>query len=221
MEKEHLDRTLAMLAILAMLIVMAMIVAIVTTGVGQDFFQSARPIDEFIGKVTANPNNALGLRINLGLDNLFIVVYATYFVVLAVRFRSTMDSQMITVALGAILLTALLDAIENQHITVMIHSVQHGLPITVAESQLQMVVSSVKFHSSYVALFLFALGFLREGAWGRAIAWVFWLYVVLGLIAMVTPIELARPLALGRTVFFVVSFLLSAMFFRRSASRRD
>ena len=221
MGSAKLDRTLAGLAGLAMLIVVALIVGIVLTGVGQDFFQSARPTEEFVAKVTTNPAHALGLRINLGLDNLFIVIYATYFVVLAERFNAGMNSRIMTVALSAILLTAFLDAIENAHIMMMLHSIQHALPVSVTESQWQMVLSQVKFHSSYVALFLFALCFWKEGVWGRAIAAVFWLYVLLGLTAMVMPIELARPLALGRTLFFITSFLLSALFFWRAQLHRN
>lgn len=215
MGKMNLDQMLSKLAALAILIVIALIVGIVMTGAGQDFFQVARSTEEMVNKVISNPAHALGLRINLGFDNFFIVLYASYFVLLAVRFSATVDSRMITVALSAILLTAFLDAVENGHIMMMIHSIQHGLPVSVTESQGQMVLSHVKFHSSYVALFLFAFGFWKEGGLGRAIASVFWLYALLGLVVMVMPTELARPLALGRTLFFIASFLLSAVFFRR------
>jgi hypothetical protein len=215
MNRAELDRTLFVLALLAVLIVVAIIAGIVATGMGQDFFQAARPIDAYIARFTDKPVNPLGLRINLGLDNLFIVVYATYFVVLAVRFRPVMDTWMLAIALGAILLTALLDAVENHHILVMLHSAEQKLPVTIAETQLQMIASDVKFHCSYLSVFLFAFGFRQEGKLGRVIAWVFWLYVALGVVVFVTPVDAARPLALGRTVFFIVSFLLSATLFRR------
>lgn len=220
MERTYLDHVLAVLAMLAIVTVAALIVSLVATGVGQDFFQSARSVDEMVNKVMGAPNNAMGLRLNIGFDNLFIVLYATYFTVLASRFASTLDARILTVALGSILLTALLDAAENHHFTMMIHSMQHGLPVTVAESQIQMIASNVKFHASYLALALFSIGFLREGGLARAVAWLLWLYIAVELVSRVMPVEYGRTLALVRTVFFVASFLISGIYFGRNASRR-
>jgi hypothetical protein len=217
MDTMRLDRMLAALAGLAALIVAGMVVGIVTTGMSQDFFQSARPIEAHIARLTASPLGATGLRINLGLDNLFIVVYGAFFVFLAVRLRAVLDPWAGTVALAAILLTALLDAIENHHILMMLHSAERGMSLSTGESQIQMILSAVKFHSSYLATFLLAFGFLRLGGLGRAIAWALWLYVPLGIVISVLPIEIAGPWALGRTCFFVAAFVLSAVLFWRSA----
>jgi hypothetical protein len=217
MDTMRLDRMLAALAGLAALIVAGMVVGIVSTGMSQDFFQSARPIEAHIARLTASPLGATGLRINLGLDNLFIVVYGAFFVFLAVRLRAVLDPWAGAVALAAILLTALLDAIENHHILMMLHSAERGISLATGESQIQMIVSAVKFHSSYLATFLLAFGFLRLGGLGRAIAWALWLYVPLGVVISVLPIEIAGPWALGRTCFFVAAFVLSAVLFWRSA----
>jgi hypothetical protein len=217
MDTTRLDRMLAALAGLAALIVAGMVVGIVSTGMSQDFFQSARPIEAHIARLTASPLGATGLRINLGLDNLFIVVYGAFFVFLAVRLRAVLDPWAGAVALAAILLTALLDAIENHHILMMLHSAERGMSLATGESQIQMIVSAVKFHSSYLATFLLAFGFLRLGGVGRAIAWALWLYVPLGVVISVLPIEIAGPWALGRTCFFVAAFVLSAVLFWRSA----
>ena len=217
MDTTRLDRMLAVLAGLAALIVAGMVVGIVSTGMSQDFFQSARPIEAHIARLTAGPLGATGLRINLGLDNLFIVVYGAFFVFLAVRLRAVLDPWAGTVALAAILLTALLDAIENHHILMMLHSAERGMSLSTGESQIQMILSAVKFHSSYLATFLLAFGFLRLGGLGRAIAWALWLYVPLGVVISALPIEIAGPWALGRTCFFVAAFVLSAVLFWRSA----
>jgi hypothetical protein len=214
MDTTRLDR---MLAGLAALIVAGMVVGIVSTGMSQDFFQSARPIEAHIARLTASPLGATGLRINLGLDNLFIVVYGAFFVFLAVRLRAVLDPWAGAVALAAILLTALLDAIENHHILMMLHSAERGMSLSTGESQIQMILSAVKFHSSYLATFLLAFGFLRLGGLGRAIAWALWLYVPLGVVISALPIEIAGPWALGRTCFFVAAFVLSAVLFWRSA----
>ena len=73
MEIRSLDRVLAILATLAALTVAAMVVAILYTRGTQDFFQSARPVEAY-GAYLATPLVALGLRLNLGLDNLFMIL---------------------------------------------------------------------------------------------------------------------------------------------------
>ena len=220
MNQKELDRALAVLAFLAAAIVIAMIAGILMTHIAQDFFQSARPVDEFSNKMADNPVSSFGLRLNLGLDNVFIVVYGAFFVFLAVRFREVMDRWVSGVALGAMLLTVFLDAVENQHILVMLHSMQHLLSLTSEESRIQMVASAVKFHSSYVGIFLFAFGYWKQGGLGRWIARIFWLgYLPLGLLILAMPVELTKPVALARVSFFVIAFLLSGILFMRSAKQ--
>jgi hypothetical protein len=212
MEIRSLDRVLAILATLAALTVAAMVVAILYTRGTQDFFQSARPVEAY-GAYLATPLVALGLRLNLGLDNLFIIFYGAFFIMLSVRLRAMLDGRLLTVALAAMMLTLVLDAIENHHIMTMVHSVQNGLPISVTDGQLQMIASQVKFHASYLAALLFAFGFLQFGRLGRIIAVVLWCYIPCGVLISVTPVESAQPLVLGRTIFFVFAFILSAVLF--------
>jgi hypothetical protein len=212
MEIRSLDRVLAILATLAALTVAAMVVAILTTGGTQDFFQTARSVEAY-GAYLATPLVALGLRLNLGLDNLFMIFYGAFFIMLSVRLRAMLDGRLLTVALAAMMLTLALDAIENHHIMTMVHSVQNGLPISVTDGQLQMIASQVKFHSSYLAVLLFSFGFLQFGRLGRIIAVVLWCYIPCGVLISVTPVEQAGALVLGRTIFFVFAFILSAVLF--------
>jgi len=212
----ELNRALAILGVLAAGIVALMVIGIVTTGASQGFFQSARPVEAYVARIAERPLHALGLRINLGLDNLFIVVYCAFFALLSARFRPELSPCMNAVALGCLLLTALLDAAENQHIEMMLHSIEHGIQLSPAETQLQMVLSSVKFHSSYVSLFLYGFGFYRIQRLGRIIAGVLWFgYVPFGILISVMPNEYVRPFALGRTSFSVAAFLLAAILFAR------
>ena len=212
MEIRSLDRVLAILATLAALTVAAMVVAILTTGGTQDFFQTARSVEAYSAYL-ATPLLALGLRLNLGLDNLFMIFYGAFFLALSVRLRTILDSRLLTVALAAMMLTLVLDGIENHHIMTMVHSIQHGLPLAVTDGQLQMIASQVKFHASYLAAFLFAFGFLQFGRLGRIIAVVLWCYIPCGVLISVTPVESAQALVLGRTIFFVFAFILSAVLF--------
>ena len=166
-----LNRTLAALAFLASATVIVMVVAIVATGFSQQIFELA-PSPAFVADQLREPVHALGLRINLGLDNLFIVVYSAFFVFLAVRLRTLLSPAIVAVALAALILTALLDAVENHHILLMLHDFQHGAPISVDELEWQMRVSNLKFHASYVGVFLFAFGLYRLGGLARVIAFL-------------------------------------------------
>lgn len=78
---------------------------------------------------------------------------------------------------------------------------------------LQINASQIKFHSSYLGVLLFSFGFSRLGRLGRAVAIVLWIYIPFGILISVVPVELAQPLVLARTIFFVFAFILSAILF--------
>src|SRR5713226_4612259 len=104
MEIRSLDRTLALFATLAALTVAAMVVGIISTKGSQDFFQTARAIDAYSAHL-AIPLVPLGLRVNLGLDNLFMIFYGTFFILLSVRLRGMLDPYLLSAALAAMMLT--------------------------------------------------------------------------------------------------------------------
>jgi hypothetical protein len=220
MDIRFVDRLLAILATLCAATVAAMVIGIVWTKSSQDFFQTARSVEAFTAHLAASPLNPLGLRINLGLDNLFLILYAAFFVVLAARLRDMLDSRILAVALAAILMTTFLDALENHHIIEMTHAIETGLPISIADGQFQMVASQIKFHASYLSVLLFSFGFWQLGRFGRVIAVVLWCYIPCGVLISVVPPDAAKPLVLGRTIFFVFAFVLSAvLFFARTQER--
>jgi hypothetical protein len=115
MEIRSLDRMLAILATLAALTVAGMVVAILYTRGSQDFSRlraRSKPTAPYL----ATPLVAFGLRLNLGLDNLFMIFYGAFFVLLSVRLRAMLDGRLLGIALAAMMLTVVLDAIENhQH----------------------------------------------------------------------------------------------------------
>ena len=207
----------ATLAFLASAIVLCMVVGIFATGFSQEFFQLAPSIGAIAEQLSDQPAHAFGLRLNLGLDNLFIVVYCAFFVLLAVRLRGLLSPVTIGVALAALLLTGLLDALENHHILAVLHALQHGAPLSSDELKFEMVESNLKFHASYIGSFLFAFGFFRLGGLGRVIAWLLWLgYVPLGMITFAVPAETTVPFALARTAFFELAFALAGVHFLRN-----
>jgi hypothetical protein len=218
MDIRSLDRTLAILATLAASTVAAMVLAILYSHSSQDFFQTAHSIEAASAHL-ATPLAPLGLRLNLGLDNLFMIFYAAFFIVLTVRLREILDPYLLSVALAALMLTVFLDSLENHHIMTMVDSIQQGLPVSVIDGQLQMIASQIKFHASYLAVLLFSFGFRKFGRLGRLIALVLWCYIPCGVLISVLPVEQAKALVLGRTIFFVFAFILSAiLFFSQTAT---
>lgn len=193
-----------------------MVIGILTTKGSQDFFQTARSVEAY-GAHLATPLVPFGLRLNLGLDNLFMIFYGAFFTVLTARLRTMMDPYLLGIALAAMMLTVVLDCVENHHIMTMVHAIQNGLPLSPADGELQMIASQVKFHASYLAALLFSFGFLRFGRLGRTIAVVLWCYIPFGVLISVTPVEQAKALVLGRTIFFVFAFILSAVLFASQA----
>lgn len=99
----------------------------------------------------------LPLRVFLTLDNLFLTFYTAVFIFLAIRLWSKERGQiLIAVALGALLVTAYLDLQENHELITFLHMSQLGWAIEPQMLHSRMVWSQLKFHSSYLGLFLFA-----------------------------------------------------------------
>jgi hypothetical protein len=217
MNDAGLNRSLAILAFLASAVVFCMVAGAVATGFSQEFFELAPSPAAVAAQLSDQPAHSFGLRLSLALDNLFIVLYCAFFVFLAVRLRDVLSPVMIGVALGSMLLTGLLDAIENHHILAVLHAFQNAAPISSEEMQLQLVESNLKFHGSYVSAFLFAFGFYRLGGLGRVIAFLLWFgYVPFGMITFAVPTDIAAPFALARAAFFVLTFALAGVFFWRN-----
>lgn len=210
------DRPLALLAILSALTVIALLAAAFSAGISQEVFQAARLAEPNAVRLGLNP---AGLRLNIGLDNLFIVLYSTFFVLLTVRLKDVLPAPHRYVALAALMLTALLDAVENHHILAMLFSAEQDIPLTTGESQFQMAASFVKFQASYVGMFLYAFGLYRLGGLGRPLAWGIWLvYVPIGLVIYMVPPEASRSLVLARAFCFIAAFACAAAIFRRPAN---
>lgn len=215
MDSRSLDKTLVKLAALCAAVVGLMVIDIIWTRSSQDFFQTARSAQAYADYLAETPLRSLGLRINLGLDNLFIVGYAGFFVLLAARLRERMDARILSVALSAMLVTAGLDAMENHHIMTVVHSIENGLPVSIGDGQFQMVASQIKFHASYLSVLLFSMGLVQLGRYGRLTAISLWCYIPLGVLISVVPVESAKLLVLARTIFFVFAFLLSIRAFAK------
>lgn len=217
MTRGTIDRQLAFLAWFAAAMAGAMVVGFILTHSSQNFFQEAHAPDSYAQYLQSSPHAALGIRLNLGFDNLFLIAYGAFFVLLTVRFKELLDAPVRIVALGAMILTVLMDSMENHHIMVMLHSVENGLPVTAQEGQLQMALSQIKFHASHLSVLLFSFGFWKLGRLGKIAAMMLCAYIPLGVLISVVPVESAQPLELARTAFFILAFIIAARLFGKES----
>ena len=112
-------------------------------------------------------------------------------------------STVVNVAIGALLITAFLDAAENSHILSMLSMAEQGQAIGQSEIAGQMVESQIKFLFSYFGLFVLSFA-LPQGTLVEKVA-VFvlrWVQLPVGIAIFVLPAELIRPLVIFRAIFF-------------------
>ena len=205
------------MALAATTTVVLMLGIFLVLGVGQDPLQYVHSSSDYTAILLKNPS---ALRAAIGLDNLFIVLYSTMFVAVGMAvWHRTPSRPLLVIALSLAGVFAALDLLENMHFLSMISSAQLGQVISNLHIELQVWESLVKFHVSYLALFL--LGFAlptntrMEMALGIALRWV---QLPIGLLIYLVPAEWAKPLVFGRFTFFLVSLVLLHVIFRQPRS---
>lgn len=217
MNVKTVQRTLVSVGTAGALLATGLLLTALLAGGSQEPFQVVRSVGEYTDLLTSK---ATGLRLSLTLDEIFIVVYTTFFVLLGLALREHGNPTVINLAIGAIILTGLLDAIENSHILTMMTQVDKGLPIQPSELAAQMVASQVKFLSSYLSIFLMGLSFPRENLLEKIMAGSFiFLQLPVGVLIFTTPREWVTTLVITRGVFFIVSFILTAKIFWDRSNR--
>lgn len=208
------------MALAAAVMVLLMLGIFIVLGVGQDPLQYMHSSSDYAAILVKNPP---ALRAAIGLDNLFIVLYSTMFLALGMALWERTPSRLLLVA--ALSLTGLfagLDLLENMHFLGMISSAVLGQDISQTHIELQVWESLVKFHISYLALFL--LGFALPNNTRLEMALCFalrWVQLPIGLLIYLVPAELAKPLVFGRFTFFLVALLLLWAIFRHPQSGSD
>ena len=202
-----LQRWLRLCAMLAGALVLGMLAIFVVTGIGQDPLQYVHPAAEYRQLLLRNPPM---LRAAIGLDNLFIVAYCGVFVLMVLRlWRDGAPRLLLCCALPLLLLLGLLDMVENLHFLAMLAGAEQGGGPGDAEIAAQALESMVKFHVSYLGLFLFGLAMpgrtVAERLLARLLLWVQW---PLGVAIYVMPHAVAVPLVFVRFAFFLAAFAL-------------
>lgn len=206
-------RGLRTCALLAAALVAGMLVLFVATGIGQDPLQYVHPATEYAQILLRNPP---ALRAAIGLDNLFIMVYSTVFVLLVAQlWRDGAPRLLLATGLGLLLAVGLLDMIENLHFLAMLSGAEQGQPPGNAEIGWQAVQSMFKFHVSYLGLLLLGLALPRHTAAQRALAALLvFVQGPVGVAIYVAPQAVALLLVFVRFAFFLASFALLAWIYR-------
>ena len=201
-------------ALAASALVLAMVLVFVLTGIGQDPLQFVHPVAEYTELLLRNPPM---LRLTVGLDNAFVLAYATMFLALGARLWRDGSPRELVVTSGALLaLSAMLDLGENMHFLSMISMAQQALPLSAGEIEFQVWESLLKFHASYLGLLLLGLALPTHTATRRLLSFLLrWVQWPVGLLIYITPASLAKPLVMVRFSFFLVSLLLLAAVYWR------
>ncbi|MFN0064283.1 MAG: hypothetical protein ACKVPX_17380 [Myxococcaceae bacterium] len=149
-------RTLPLiLAGVSLALLLVMVVFSLVTGVTQELHEHFAKPAQYAEQLLGNPH---AVRWLFAIDLVFLAVYTAFFAALTEYLGA---HPMARLGLGFVLLTTVLDAIENHHIVVMLDHIELGLLPSPAEISAQAVVSSLKFTFSSVALGLFGLAIPR------------------------------------------------------------
>ena len=156
------------------------------------------------------------LRAMMGLDLAFCVLYTAYFAALAAYLRERGASRVLVwIGLGAILLTALLDFVEDQHILVLLDLAEKKVLPSTGAIAFQAVESGTKFAVSFVGLVCFGLAIPRDNRLALALS----VLLVLGTLISAVLTYAAPPrsmvmLEVCRFAGFLVGFALAIAWLR-------
>jgi hypothetical protein len=206
MQYRLVTRLTAAMGALAALSVFALVA--VATGVSQEYFEGLHPVPEYTSRIAKAVS---ALRLDFAIDNVFILAYGSFFIGLAIVLRRFADATLVNLALAAMIATAVLDMVENHHILAMADSAVLGISPSEGEIRLQAVMSLLKFHLSCLSALLLAGAFpriTRLACWavGFLLAYAFF-----GVLILSAPPGWLDLLALIRTVFFVVAFIVTSI----------
>ncbi len=211
------EKILRTVAWLACATVIGMITIFLTTGVGQDPLQFVHSSEEYGQILLRNP---AALRATLGLDNAFIVFYSVTFLALgAILSRAGAARVLVRASVGLMMALALLDMVENFHFMVMLARAEKGMLPGDVEIGMQVWESLLKFHVSYLGLFLLGLALPRRTLEERALANLsLFVQLPVGILIYVAPAAIAVPLVFVRFSYFLAALLLVARVFRAPVS---
>jgi hypothetical protein len=153
----------------------AMVAITLNTGAAQEPHEHFALPDVYAARLLEHP---AALRWVFALDIGFVILYTAFFAALAGYLRSR-GRPFASLALGAMLLVALLDIVEDHHILAMLDGAELGVIPSAWQITFQSVESATKFSVSFVSLVLFGLAIPRDTKLGLALS----LFLTVGTIA--------------------------------------
>jgi hypothetical protein len=203
------ERLVAVFGILAGLLATGMAAVAFSTGVTQEYFESIHPAAEYAQKLKESP--AI-LRTVFTLDNFFLLCYASFFMWFLVERRGKVDSLPARLLAISLFFAALLDAVENFHILGMLSRAELGDLPGDGEIELQYVLSAVKFIAGYFVAIVFGILYPRDTLLARCVgASTAIVFPIVGVLVFTTPPVWSELCGLGRFLFFVLGYFLSAI----------
>jgi hypothetical protein len=203
------ERLIALFGILAGLLATGMAAIAFITGVTQEFFESIHPAQEYADALV---RDAVALKLVFTLDSFFLLAYGSFFLWFIVERRGKVDEWPLLVLACFLFLAMLLDAAENFHILGMLARVQQGAVPSDGEILLQYVLSAVKFTAGYFAAIILGIVYPRDTLLARCVgistAVVF---PIVGVLVFTAPPPWSDLCGLGRFLFFVLCYFLSAI----------
>ncbi len=190
-------------------VLLAMIGVTLATGASQELHEHYQPSAAYATHLLEHPG---GLRLLMGLDVAFLVLYTAFFAALA---HVLEGRPFVRLGLGAMIATAVLDIVEDHRILASLGMAEAGRPIDDNTIAFQQVLSSTKFSLSYLGLVMFGLAIPRTTTLGIALC----LFLVMGTLAtgvlgFAAPPEWQQSLDGGRWLGFLGGFALAALWLR-------
>ncbi|MBI5858055.1 MAG: hypothetical protein HZB42_10470 [Sphingobacteriales bacterium] len=151
------------------------------------------------------------LRLILTFDNIFAVLYTAGFTFLFMALSYKEKAINVTIAFIVVLATGLLDFYENHHILTFITTAEKGVPVNMNEVSGQMTLSQLKFHLSYLSLFLFAFSMPGNTFLERLLKFsLFFLQLPIGVLVYTSPQNMKPVFEILRYSFMLGGLLLIA-----------
>ncbi len=209
MTTKEIYKYIAITAFAAGLMLAGMFAITLMKGVSPQHFELVAAPEVYADEIIAAEQP---LRLALTFDNLFLTFYTAAFVFLAISLWEGNKKIVVAIGLGALLITAYLDLLENHDILTQLTTALNGFPITLHDLQNRMIWSQLKFHSSYLGFFLFAFALPGNTLLEKLLKYSLWFgYLPIGILVYTFPNPIFDIL---RIVFMLAGlFLLSGIYF--------
>lgn len=203
------ERLIAIFGLLAGLMAVSMAAIAFSTGTTQEYYETSHPVVEYVQKMVSQADM---LRVVLTLDNFFLLAYGAFFLFYMVERKGKADNWLLIVMGVFLFMAMVLDAAENFHILGMLIRAEQKLPLSDGEIDLQYILSAVKFMVAYFAVIILGITFPRDTALARFVGTsTAILFPILGILVFTVPPPWSLLCGIGRSIFFVMGFILSAV----------